>query len=83
MSGLSTYVVSDSQESRAMIARSLTLPIGQSGPTSSHGVIQSGVDLHANFNFGNTSFDDHSAQWAWPIQSTRSYYLQIVDSISP
>ncbi|MGA3283354.1 MAG: alpha/beta hydrolase [Verrucomicrobiota bacterium] len=77
------YQVTDPEESRAMISRSLTLPIGQSGPASGHGVIQSAVDLHANFNFGNTSFDDHSAQWAWPIQTTLPYYRQILLQIQP
>jgi pimeloyl-ACP methyl ester carboxylesterase len=77
---LSTYLVVDPQESRAMISRSLTDPIGQSGPESSHGVIQSAVDLHVHFNFGDTSFDDHSAQWAWPIQTTRPYFQQVLRS---
>jgi hypothetical protein len=78
--GIADYQVTDSQESRAMVSRSLTLPIGQSGPESSHGVIQSAVDLHAHFNFGDTSFDDHSAQWAWPIQTTRPYFQQVLIS---
>jgi hypothetical protein len=82
-STFSSYMVTDPQESRAMISRSLTLPVGQSGPESSHGVIQSAVDLHKHFNFSNTSFDDHSAQWAWPIQTTLPYYNQVLLQIKP
>ncbi len=78
--GITDYEVTDPEESRAMISRSMTLPIGQSGPASAHGVIQSAVDLHANFNFSDTSFDDHSAQWAWPIQITRPYFQQVLTS---
>jgi uncharacterized membrane protein len=75
-----SYMVTDPQESRAMVSRSLTLPIGQSGPEFGHGVIQSAVDLHAHFHFADTSFDDHSAQWAWPIQTTRPYFQQVLRS---
>jgi hypothetical protein len=76
------YQVSDPEESRAMVARSRTLPIGQSGPASPHGVIQSAVDLNAQFNF-NDATDEHSAQWTRPIQTTSGYYLQIRESIKP
>lgn len=78
-----TLLVTDPQESRAMVSRSLTLPIGQSGPTTQHGVISAGVDLNASFGFYKTSFDDHSAQWAWPIQRTLPYYQQVLLSITP
>ena len=78
----SKYLVTDPEESRAMVSRSLSLPIGQSGPASAHGVIQSAVDLHAQFGFINT-VDEHSAQWTRPIQTSRPYYLQILDSIKP
>jgi len=78
--GIGSYMVTDPQESRAMISRSLTLPIGQSGPPSAHGVIRSAVDLHANFNFSNTSFNDHSAQWMRPIQTSWGYYDQVLDA---
>jgi Alpha/beta hydrolase of unknown function (DUF900) len=81
--GSGTYQITDSQESRAMVSRSLTLPIGQSGPETAHGVIKSGIDLHANFNFSNASFADHSAEWAWPIQTTLSYYQQVLLQIRP
>jgi len=36
---IGSYTVTDPQESRAMVSRSRTLPIGQSGPESGHGVI--------------------------------------------
>jgi hypothetical protein len=81
--GFTDYQVTDPEESRAMISRSLTLPVGQSGPVSAHGVIQSAVDLHASFNFADTSFNDHSAQWAWPIQTTYLYYKQVLLQIQP
>jgi len=78
-----SYLVADPQESRAFISRSRTLPIGQSGPATAHGVIQSGVDLNAQFGFKDSFPDDHSAQWVRPIQTARPYYLQVLDSIKP
>ncbi len=77
------YLVTDPEESRAEVSRSRTLPIGQSEPETPHGVIRSAIDLHARFNFGNTSFDDHSAQWVWPIQTTIGYYQQVREAIKP
>ena len=76
-------IVTDFQETRSMVSRSRSLSVGQSGPESAHGVIQSAVDLKTHFGFNNASFDDHSAQWAWPIQTTGGYYLQILTSINP
>jgi hypothetical protein len=76
----STYLVTDPEESRAEVSRSRTLPIGQSGPASAHGVMQSAIDLHANFGFYNAFPADHSAQWTWPIQTTRSYFQQVLRS---
>ena len=78
----SSYEVTDPQESRAMISRSRTLPIGQSGPASAHGVIQSAIDLNRQFGFSST-FDEHSAQWNRPIQTSRPYYIQVLQSINP
>ena len=77
------YLVTDPEESRADVSRSRTLPIGQSGPASAHGVIKSAVDLHANFGFYNAFPDDHSAQWTWPIQTTLPYYQQILLQTKP
>ncbi len=76
------YLVTDPEESRADVSRSRTLPIGQSGPASAHGVIQSAVDLNAQFGFVNT-VDEHSAQWTRPIQTSRPYYIQVLKSINP
>ena len=50
-----------------MVARSRTLPIGQRGPASGHGVIRSAVDLNAQFNFDD-SVNEHSAQWTAPFR---------------
>ena len=65
-----------------MVSRARTLSIGQSGPTSGHGVIQSGVNLNAQFGF-NSDISEHSAQWTRPIQTSLPYYLQILNSITP
>ena len=43
--------VKDPEESRAMVGRSRTLPVGQSGPSSGHGVINSALDLNSRFGF--------------------------------
>jgi hypothetical protein len=73
-------IVTDFQETRSMVSRSRSLSVGQSGPASAHGVIKSAVDLNANFGFNNASFDDHSAQWAWPIQTSLSYYYSVLSA---
>ena len=73
------YLVTDPEESRAEVSRSRTLPIGQSGPASGHGVIQSAVDLNANFGF-NSDISEHSAQWTRPIQTSRPYFQQVLRS---
>ena len=73
------YLVTDPEESRADVSRSRTLPIGQSGPASGHGVIQSAVDLNANFGF-NSDISEHSAQWTRPIQTSRPYFQQVLRS---
>ena len=60
-------MVTDWQESRSQVSRSRTLPIGKSGPASGHGVIQSALDLNAQFGFfDNTA--EHSAQWTPPVK---------------
>jgi hypothetical protein len=76
----SKILVTDPQESRAYISRSRTLSIGQSGPESGHGVIQSAVNLNTHYGFNDAFPDDHSAQWAWPIQTTRPYFRQVLIS---
>ena len=77
---LSKRLVTDPHESRAYVSRFRTLPIGQSGPASGHGVIQSAVNLNAQFGFGHSFPDDHSAQWVWPIETTRPYFQQVLRS---
>lgn len=74
-----TRLVSDPQEARAMVSRSRTLSIGQSGPASGHGVIQSAVDLNAQYGF-NSDMSEHSAQWNRPIQTSRPYFQQVLTS---
>ena len=81
--GSGGYQVTDPEESRAFISRSLTLPVGQSGPASAHGVIKAAVDLNANYNFGNSFPGDHSAQWVRPIQTSLPYYQQVLLQIQP
>lgn len=76
------YLVTDPQESRAMVARSRSLSIGQTGPSSSHGAIFSGLDLNAQFGFTSDSAE-HSAQWTRGIQTSRPYYIKILESITP
>jgi hypothetical protein len=76
-------IVTDFQETRSMVSRSRSLSVGQSSPESPHGVITSAVDLNTRYGFNNAFPADHSAQWTWPIQTTRPYYLQILDSIKP
>jgi len=80
--GAPFHVVTDPQESRANVSRSRTFSIGQTGPESPHGVLQSAVDLNTQFNFNDAFPADHSAQWTWPIQTARPYYLQILKSIN-
>jgi hypothetical protein len=77
------YLVTDPEESRAMVARSRTDPIGRSGPASGHGVIVSAVNLNAQFGFNGDTTDEHSAQWTRPIQTSLPYYLQVLQSIKP
>jgi hypothetical protein len=76
-------LVTDTQESRSMISRSRTDPIGRQGPVSgqiTQGVIGSAIDLYAQFGFNGTTTDEHSAQWTRPIQTCWGYYDQILES---
>jgi hypothetical protein len=77
-----SHLVTDFQETRSMVSRSRSLSIGQSGPASAHGVIQSAVDLNAQFGF-NSAIAEHSAQWARPIQTSLPYYSQVLLQIKP
>jgi hypothetical protein len=72
--------ITDSEVSRAFVARSRTKAVGaQSGLG---GVINSSVDLQTQFGFGS-AFAEHSAEWTRPIQTSRPYYLQVLESIKP
>ena len=76
-------LVTDPQESRSMISRSRTDPIGRQGPVSgqtTQGVIGSAINLNAQFGFNGSTFDEHSAQWTRPIQTCWGYYDQILES---
>jgi hypothetical protein len=66
-----------------MVSRARSLSIGQSGPASGHGVIQSAFDLNANFGLFNSDIDEHSAGWTRPIQTSYLYYNQVLTQIQP
>lgn len=79
------YMVTDPQESFAMISRSLTQPIGRMGPVpgeTEQGVIGSTVDLAGQFGF-TTGLAEHSAEWTRPIQTSLPYYQQVLLEIQP
>jgi hypothetical protein len=80
---IGSYMVTDPQESRAYVSRSRTESIGRQGPAAAHGVVKSAVDLNAQFGFYKAFPDDHSAQWAWPVQTTLPYYRQVLLQIQP
>ena len=73
----SQYTVTDMQEAKAMVARSRTHAVGAQGGVG--GVISSSVDLFSIFQFGNTR-EEHSAQFSRPIQTSLSYYRQMLRS---
>jgi len=75
----SSYLVTDPQESRAMISRSRTLPVGRQ---STGGVIDSTIDLNEQFGFFDTTAE-HSAEWTRPIQTSLPYYQQVLLQIKP
>jgi hypothetical protein len=74
----SIYIVTDPQESRANVSRSRTLSVG--AQTGVQGVISSTIDLNAQFGFNGANTDEHSAQWARPIQTCWGYYDQVLES---
>jgi hypothetical protein len=75
----SSYLVTDPQESRAMISRSRTAPVGRQ---NTGGVITSTVDLNAQFGFYDSTAE-HSAEWTRPIQTCLPYYVQVLNTIKP
>lgn len=78
--GAPPILVTDSQESRSMIARSRTKAVGALAGVG--GVIDSSVDLQTQLGFYETK-DEHSAQWTRPIQTSRPYYIQVLISLNP
>jgi hypothetical protein len=70
--------VTDPEQARAFAARSRTDAVGALAGLS--GVMNSSVDLKAQFQFGSTE-DEHSAQWTRPIQTSYLYYKQVLISI--
>jgi pimeloyl-ACP methyl ester carboxylesterase len=76
----SGVLISDSEESRAFVARSRAIAIGEQGPATGatgQGIIGSAIDLHAQFNVGSSG-DEHSAFFTRPIQTVRPLYQQIL-----
>jgi len=74
--------VTDWQECRSMAARSRSAALGAQGPLAGQtqqGVIQSSVDLGAQFKFTNTRAE-HSGQFTRPIQTIWPYYDQMLVS---
>src|SRR5882724_1363955 len=74
------HLATDPQESRSMISRSRSDPIGREGPASgqiTQGVIGSAIDLNAQFGFDGSTTAEHSAQWTRPIQTSFPYYKQV------
>jgi hypothetical protein len=76
-------LVNDYQETRALVARSRTWPIGELGPASGQqGVVQTSLDLHALFNIQDSN-EEHYAAFYRPIQTIRPYFQQILIQIRP
>jgi hypothetical protein len=73
----SSYTVTDLQEIKALVARSRSAAVG--AQNGLHGAISSSLDLKASFDFGKTR-DEHSAQFARPIQTCFPYYQQLLTS---
>jgi hypothetical protein len=77
VTGAPNMPITDSEVSRAFVARSRTHAVG--AQLGLGGRINSSVDLHTQFGF-DKAFNDHSAQWTWPIQTTRPYFQQVLRS---
>jgi hypothetical protein len=74
-----SYLVTDPEESRAMISRSLTGPVGRE---TTAGVVNSTINLSSQFGF-TTGTPEHSAEWTRPIQTSLPYYVQLLNTIEP
>ena len=78
-------LITDPQYSRAYVARSRSIAIGEQGPTlgqTTQGVVKAAVDLHGQFGIG-TSGDEHSAFYSRPIQTILPLYAQFLFQIQP
>lgn len=73
----SSYVVTDLQEIKALVARSRSAAVGAQGGL--HGAISGSVDLFGSYGFGNIR-SEHSAQFFRPIQTCLPYYRQMLTS---
>jgi predicted esterase len=71
-------IVYDMLEARSMVARSRSRAVGAQGGLG--GVIDSSVNLSTSFGFGATR-EDHSGQFARPIQTVLGYYLALRQNI--
>jgi hypothetical protein len=80
VTGAPNMPITDSEVSRAFVARSRTDAVGATAGLS--GVINSSFNLNAQFGFG-TTIDEHSAEWTRPIQTSYLYYSQVLTQIQP
>ena len=69
--------LTDVHEIRSMVSRSRTAAVGAQGGLA--GVIDSSIDLKSSFEFDSTR-PEHGAQFSRPIQSSREYYIQVLNS---
>jgi hypothetical protein len=76
----SSYTVTDLQEIKALVARSRSKAVGAQGGL--HGAISGSVDLFGTFGFGLTR-SEHSAQFDRPIQTSKSYWDEVVRTFNP
>ena len=77
VTGAPNMPITDSEVSRAFVARSRSDAVGATAGLG--GVINSSIDLNAQFGFGAT-LSEHSAEWTRPIQTSRPYYQQVLRS---
>jgi hypothetical protein len=72
--------ITDSEVSRAFVARSRTDAIGAQGigmGETKQGVMNSTLDLVGQLGFGNKK-SEHSAEWTRPIQTCYLYYYDVL-----
>jgi Alpha/beta hydrolase len=77
--------VTDTQESRSMISRSRSWPIGMQGPVpplDTQGVINDSVNLFMSYGFYN-AVAEHSAEFTRPIQTVWYYYRDLLRAFAP